>query len=148
MSSVNQPFGLKVANHTDGIMTYTEVDIDPATTAAIKDGQPVSYVPGTGVIAPTTAGPGNRVAGIFAGCYYYDAEGRPQNSKHWPGPGIGAQKAIGYIYDQPDLVFEVQADGPVPRQMIGSQGQLANAGLSNSLNTCLLYTSPSPRDCS
>lgn len=46
--------------------------------------------------------------GVFAGCTYIDATGRPVTSNVWPGTTTGATNIVAFVYDQADDVYEVQ----------------------------------------
>ena len=60
-----------------------------------------------------------------------------------------------YVADDPNILFEIQADGTVNDDDIAANAALvqgasnATLGISRvslDISTCLLYTSPSPRD--
>ena len=61
--------------------------------------------------------------GIFAGCVYTDATGKPNWSPMWPG-GTVATDIKAYVYDDPENVYVVQADGPVAATAVGDQANL------------------------
>ena len=53
------------------------------------------------------------ILGVFNGCYYTDpTTSKPTWSNHWPGNA--ATDAVGFIIDDPYVVFEVQADAAMP----------------------------------
>jgi hypothetical protein len=54
---------------------------------------------------------GISLLGIFAGCQYYDATGRPQVSPFWPS-GTTATNIVAWVYDDPETLFDVQYDNP------------------------------------
>ena len=59
------------------------------------------------VIATTT----EYVWGVFQGCYY-ESDGEPKWSRYWP-TGTSASNAYGIISDDPQTVYEIQADASV-----------------------------------
>ena len=84
----------------------------------------------------------SRNVGIFNGCFYDDPTTRkPTFNNYWPGdidisnPAAGA---TAFVYDNPDDLFEVQSSGTLSQAIVGRGIDMAY--------TCLLYTSPSPRD--
>lgn len=112
-----------------------------ASEPAINYGQMVK-VNASGALSLQTAVAGNLVLGTFSGCKYVDATGRPTVSKNWPGVVTGATNIVGYVEDVANLIYEVQADGPVTATKIGAQGLLTNDGVVNALGfpTAVLST--------
>jgi hypothetical protein len=49
--------------------------------------------------------------GIFAGCEYNDATGKPTVSNFWP-TGTTATNIVAYVYDDPETLFDVQYANP------------------------------------
>ena len=107
---VFHPSGQIVANPYTGILT----------AAAIYKGDPVLInTDGTIIVAVGSAGSPGLVAGVFAGCEYTDADGKPNLKPAWPGSTTGATNITFWVYDQLDTVFEVQGDGSVANSAVG-----------------------------
>jgi hypothetical protein len=63
--------------------------------------------------------------GVFVGCSYTDPSTSQKTFKqNWP-TGTVATDAVGYVVDDPDVLFMVQADGAVPQSALGSNAPLA-----------------------
>jgi hypothetical protein len=54
---------------------------------------------------------GISLLGIFAGCQYRDASGRPVVSPFWPSGATGTE-IVAWVYDDPETLFDVQYDNP------------------------------------
>ena len=66
------------------------------------------------------AAAGNTSLGVFQGCSYTDANGKPTWSPYWPASTstFNSEGAKAYVADAPDLIFEMQmdSDGATPSQ--------------------------------
>ena len=64
-----------------------------------------------------------------------DATGRPTVSNFWPaGQALLANTvATAWVWDDPRIVFEVQADGSVAQAAVGDQTVIVNAGAGSAL---------------
>jgi len=115
-------------------------------TNAIYFGSAVSL--NSGVITvigatPTTTRNTNTPVGIFVGCEYVDASGRPTWAQYLPAGATNAGLTSIYVYvvDDPRVVFKVQADESVATTALGLNAPLVNvtAGSTVSGNsTCAL----------
>lgn len=111
MANTNGPFGLRpVRKLGGGYVTATQYDIAYNYATVLYTGDIVS-VSGTGrnLVVGTTGNSAVNV-GVFAGCWYKTPTGDTKFSHYWPG-NVGNTDAHALVYDDPDLVFEVQADG-------------------------------------
>jgi hypothetical protein len=58
--------------------------------------------------------------GIFMGCEYTDPNlGYLLHKQYWPASTV-ATDAFAYVYDDPDALFHIQADGQVPQTALGA----------------------------
>lgn len=147
MSATYTPFGLKPVYHPSGIirsLNYTGV-YDAA--AVFYSGTPVAFdeatTAGTStlIVASNTPTAGMRLAGVFGGVEYTDASGRRTVSK-WFGPALGtATDVVMWIFMDPEIVYEVQANGSLANTKVGQEfnftavtsGQIiGNGGLGTS----------------
>lgn len=67
--------------------------------------------------------------GIFVGCAYTDpGTKQPTFSQYWPA-GTAADDAVAYVCDDPNLVFQMQADGTIAQTGLGNNvAAVATAG--------------------
>lgn len=129
MASVLAPFGMRAAYHLSGVIRPTGyMALASGYSSAIYQGSPVTITGGK--LALATAGAGNRIAGNFLGVEYVDATGKPNWSNYWPAAQatLGSVDAKAYVNLDPDIVYEIQADGSVAQTAVGSQAALKNAG--------------------
>lgn len=158
MSSTSAPFGFRASYHPSGQMRPKAYTIASAYAANIFSGDPVKLID-TGVIELGTSD-GTRsgtvggvlLLGIFAGCQYNDATGRPQVSPFWPS-GITATNIVAWVYDDPETLFDVQYDNPSSGTTVqtavgeecdwtvASPGGSTQTGLSNTKLTAIQATS-------
>ena len=117
MSSTSAPFGFRPSYHNSGQMRPKAYTIASTYAANIFNGDPVKLVDaGTiqlGTSDGTRAGTtdGILLLGIFAGCEYIDALGKPTVSNFWP-TGTTATEITAYVYDDPETLFDVQYANP------------------------------------
>lgn len=94
--------GTVVAIHTDGTLMMTATDGNH--TGDI-------FIAGT--------------IGVFMGCQYTDATMGLVHSPYWPDSQV-ASDAVGFVIDDPNVVFMAQADGAVTQTDLGQNCFLAN----------------------
>lgn len=129
MSSTNAPFGLRPAFFPTGLERAQALanGITSGYSSNILKGQAVQYSPGAGVILPvvdTTTNSGN-LSGAFAGVEWTDTTGRRRVSNYWPASTTGTS-IVAYFYNDQQIVYEIQADGPVAQTAIGNEANLSN----------------------
>ena len=143
MSSTNAPFGLRPAFHPSGLDRATALadGITSAFASSILKGQPVKYVTG-GVIQPAAAG--DAFVGGFAGVEWTDTTGRRRVSNYWPAnTAYQTGSCVAYFYADPNIVYEIQADGSLAQTSIGDEADLSatTAGSTTTgLSQCTLST--------
>lgn len=111
MANANAPKGLKpVRSLSGGTIVLNPYTIDPTYATAIFSGDVVEMT-GTGKnIAKAEAGNADNV-GVFMGCSYITAHGEPVWSPCWPGVSDGKTRIEALVCDDPNVIYEVQADG-------------------------------------
>ena len=137
MTSVAAPFGFRPAYHPSGLDRGTKRTIASGYAVALYKGVPVLMLT-TGVIAQATVAADFK--GIFAGVEYVDPSGKPTYSNFWPANQI-ATNIVAYVWEDPAIVYETQANGPVPQSAIGDQADVFNVANGNNLtgqSTCSL----------
>jgi hypothetical protein len=95
---------------------------------------------------------GISLLGIFAGCQYNDASGKPTISPFWPSGATGTE-IVAWVYDDPETLFDVQytnpSSGTTVQTAVGeecdwtvaSPGGSTQTGLSTTLLTAIQATS-------
>jgi hypothetical protein len=147
MSATYTPFGLKPVYHPSGIIRSLNYTGAYDAAAVFYSGTPVSFdeatTAGTStlVVASNTPTAGMRLAGVFGGVEYTDASGRRTVSK-WFGPALGtASDIVMWIFMDPEIVYEIQANGAIANTKVGQEfnftavtsGQIiGNGGLGTS----------------
>ena len=150
MSATNAPFGLRPAFHPSGLDRAQALagGIPSAYNTDILKGQAVLYVAGSGVIEPVNA-TGDALSGAFAGVEWTDTTGRRRVSNYWPAnTAYQTGSCVAYFYNDPNIVYEIQADGSVAQTSIGLDANFSNfaagsnvTGLSQAtLNASVLST--------
>ena len=128
MSATNAPFGLRPAFHPSGLDRAQALagGIPSAYNTDILKGQAVLYVAGSGVIEPVNA-TSDSLSGAFAGVEWTDTTGRRRVSNYWPAnTAYQTGSCVAYFYNDPNIVYEIQADGSVAQTSIGLDANLSN----------------------
>ena len=150
MSATSAPFGLRPAFHPSGLDRAQALanGIPSAYSSDILKGQAVLYVAGSGVIEPVNA-TGDSLSGAFAGVEWTDTTGRRRVSNYWPAnTAYQTGSCVAYFYNDPNIVYEIQAAGSVAQTSIGLDANFSNfaagsnvTGLSQAtLNASILST--------
>jgi len=128
MSATNAPFGLRPAFHPSGLDRAQALagGIPSAYNTDILKGQAVLYVAGSGVIEPVNA-TSDPLSGAFAGVEWTDTTGRRRVSNYWPAnTAYQTGSCVAYFYNDPSIVYEIQADGSVAQTALGLDANLSN----------------------
>ena len=117
MSSTSAPFGFRASYHNSGQMRPKAYVVASGYAANIFSGDPVKLT-NDGVIELGTSDgtrsgttDGVTLLGIFAGCQYLDATGKPTISPFWPASTTGTQ-IVAWVYDDPETLYDVQYANP------------------------------------
>jgi hypothetical protein len=145
MATTAAPYGLKPVKRADGLPyagATSQYLIDPAGEATnIFNGQ-VVHIGADGYIALSTAtgadGTTNALPtgttltgslGVFVGCEYVNAQGQLTFAQYYPS-GYAAPTGTSikaYVVDDPNVLFQVQADGAMDQSDIGANTFFAAA---------------------
>jgi len=123
MSATNAPFGLRPAYHPSGLERAQALagGIPSGYGNNILKGQPVAYSPSNGVIVPILTSTQAAWSGAFAGVEFTDTTGRRRVSNYWPAStGYLVGSCVAYFYNDQNIVYEIQADGPMAQTTIGN----------------------------
>lgn len=143
MSATSAPFGLRPAFHPSGLDRAQALagGIASAYGSDILKGQPVKYVTG-GTIQPAAAG--DAFVGAFAGVEWTDTTGRRRVSNYWPAStAYQTGSCVAYFYNDPNIVYEVQADGSLAQTSLGDEADLSNTtagSTTTGLSQCTIST--------
>ena len=119
MSSTSAPFGFRPSYHNSGQMRPKAYVIASTYAANIFSGDPVKLTDngviqlGTSDGTRTGTTDGITLLGIFAGCQYLDASGKPTISPFWPSGATGTE-IVAWVYDDPETLYDVQYTNPSP----------------------------------
>lgn len=143
MSATNAPFGLRPAFHPTGLDRASALADGILSTYAsdILKGQPVKMA-STGVIQVAAAG--DAFLGAFSGVEWTDTTGRRRVSNYWPAnTAYQTGSCIAYFYNDPNIVYEIQADGSLAQSSVGDEADLSNTTAGSNvtgLSQCTLST--------
>jgi hypothetical protein len=117
MSSTSAPFGFRPSFHNSGQMRPKAYTIASTYAANIFQGDPVKLTDAGVIQLGSSDGTrdgttdGISLLGIFAGCQYLDASGKPTISPFWP-TGTTGTEITAWVYDDPETLFDVQYTNP------------------------------------
>jgi len=145
MPSTSAPFGLRSEQHisgygTRGVRAFPG-GLPTGYTSTIYQNQPVKLLT-TGYIAPVTAT--EAFMGTFVGVEYTDTTGRRRESNYWPA-NTAATDIVVYFVDDPNMIYEIQADGSVAQSAVGDQvnfSNLTNGSTTTGLSQCTVSATP------
>jgi len=143
MSSTSAPFGLRPAYHPSGLDRAVTLagGIASGYASNILKGQPVKLATaGTIVVAAA----GDAFQGAFDGVQWTDTTGRARVSNYWPAnTAYQAGTCVAYYYNDPNIVYEIQADGSLTQAAVGDMADLSNTtagSATTGLSACTLST--------
>ena len=140
MASTASPYGFKPVNEVGGLPyagSTRSFVLNPAGYGTNIFNGSLVYVATTGYLQLVTAdgsdGTTNAfpagttltgAVGVFVGCSYVNAQGQTLFSQYYPA---NALNAVAFVVDDPNTVFQVQADGSLTIAALGANVTLANA---------------------
>ena len=135
MSATAAPFGLRPAFHPSGLDRAVALanGIEAVSTSGNTSLGYASNIFKGAPVKMNTAGyieniSGNEAfLGAFAGVEWTDATGRRRVSNFWPAnESFQVGSVIAYYYQDPNIVYEIQAAGTLTQGSIGDQFDLTN----------------------
>jgi hypothetical protein len=144
MANVDAPRGLVPVKmlgnkyETAGFSTYK---VASGYASNIFNGTAVQLkADGTIEIAVDTKASSAKIVGVAAGVNYTDSTGKPVWKNYWPASTAtqGAVDAEIKVYDDPDQLFIVQADGASDQTAVGANAPMvgnANGNTTNGMST-------------
>ena len=140
MASTASPYGFKPVNEIGGLPyagSTRSFALNPAGYGTNIFNGSLVYVATTGYLQLVTAdgsdGTTNAfpagttltgAVGVFVGCSYVNAQGQTVFSQYYPASALNA---VAFVVDDPNTVFQVQADGSLTIAALGANVTLANA---------------------
>ena len=133
MATTATPYGFKPLNHVGGTPyagAVRHIKIASGFGTNIFNGSIVNIVAaGTIEVVTDLGSNGDQfpagVIGVFVGCTYTDPTSKNKTfSNHWP-TGTVASDAMAYVVDDPQVLFQVQADATVAQTALGANAPLA-----------------------
>lgn len=137
MSATSAPFGFRPVFHPTGNTRGKPFTIASGYGTTIYKNMPVILNTNGTITAGTAAAD---ILGTLVGVEYTDSTGKPTYSNYWPASTV-ATNITAYVNDDPDTVYEVQADGSIAQTAIGDQADISNAtngSTSTGLSSCTL----------
>lgn len=127
MSLTSAPFGFRPIFHPSGLIRAQAFPdgIASAYGSALYMGMPV-ILNTNGTITQGTAAAD--ILGVFAGVSYIPSGGgRPIYQPNWvASTAYDAGTMMAYVYTDPDIVYDVQADGSIAATAVGDQADVSN----------------------
>jgi len=131
MANSNAPFGLRPVGklgsniNNEGTSKYL---ITSGDAQAIYKGDLVK-LEATGYITKSDNSDTVAAIGVFNGCFYQDpTTQKPTWSNYYPGSITPTQGTIdAYVYDDPNTLYEIQADGVIAQDKVGRNSNLVYA---------------------
>tara|TARA_B100000900_G_scaffold338437_1_gene300591 strand:- start:374 stop:976 length:603 start_codon:yes stop_codon:yes gene_type:complete len=133
MASTAAPYGLKPVNLIGGqpyAGSTRQIKIASGYDTNIFNGSVVSIVTAGTLEIVTTVGSNSSVfpagtVGVFVGCSYTDPNSKQKVFAQYFPANTVASDAVGYVVDDPDVVFQVQADASIAQAGLGANAPLA-----------------------
>jgi hypothetical protein len=147
MSATSAPMGLVPVYHPSGLDRASAYTINPTYNTTIYKGDPV-ILNANGTVTVGTAAAA--LLGVFAGCEYVDATGKPTYSNFYPASQSVQSGSVitAWVYTDPEIVYEVQFNGQLSATLatamaaIGDEADIVYAAGSTStgLSSVVLTT--------
>jgi hypothetical protein len=151
MATTAAPYGLKPVKRVDG-MPYagatSQYLIDPAGEATNLFYGQVVHIGADGYIALSTATGADATTnalptgttltgslGVFVGCEYVNSSGQTVQAQYYPSGTANGGAIKAYVVDDPNVLFQVQADGAMDQSDIGANTFFAAAQSTSTGNT-------------
>ena len=140
MANVDAPRGcVPVKKLGDGYETagFSTYKVNSGYASNIFNGQAVQLdTNGQVVIAIDGTSSSAKILGIAAGVSYTDSTGKPTWKNYWPASTAtqGAVDADIKVYDDPNQLFIVQADGAADQTSVGANAPMVGNANGNTTN--------------
>jgi hypothetical protein len=143
MSATSAPFGLRPSFHPSGLDRAIALanGIASGYNTGILKGQPVALNTSGNIVAIAA---GDAYQGAFAGHEWTDVSGRRQISNQWvANTAYTTGSEVTYYYSDPNIVYDIQANGSLAQTSIGDQANFASVtagSTTTGLSQCMIST--------
>jgi hypothetical protein len=121
-------FGFRPAYHPTGLDRADAYTILTSYATPLYKGTPVVLnTDGTIRVGAVSAD----ILGIFDGVQYTDGNGKPTLSNYWPGAVTNGTNITAFVWTDPQIVYEVQADGSIAQTAVGDQADPTTATIAS-----------------
>lgn len=136
MSATAAPYGARPIGTLSANGSFSgkvrHIKIASGYAANIYTGDFVKLV-STGTIEKDTGTSTMTPVGIFMGCAYTDpTSGQLTFNQRWP-TGTVAADAVGYVIDDPDVLFQIQSNGTLAQTALGNNSAVIQTAGSDSI---------------
>tara|TARA_R100000773_G_C4177793_1_gene88747 strand:- start:37 stop:651 length:615 start_codon:yes stop_codon:yes gene_type:complete len=151
MATTAAPYGLKPVKRADGLPyagATSQYLIDPAGEGTNLFYGQVVHIGADGYIALSTATGADATTnalptgttltgslGVFVGCEYVNSSGQTVQAQYYPSGTANGGAIKAYVVDDPNVLFQVQADGAMDQSDIGANTFFAAAQSTSTGNT-------------
>lgn len=125
MASTETPYGLRLAKRlgeTPQTHGFNQYPIASGYAADLKCGDLVKLV-ATGTVEKETGTTAATPVGVFIGCTYTDSAMGWLTKQQWVS-GTSASDAMAYVIDDPDAIFQIQANGSLDQTAVGANAAI------------------------
>lgn len=147
MSATAAPYGLQPVFHPSGLDRAQAYTINPTYGTSIFKGDPV-ILNSNGTVTVGTAAAA--LLGVFVGCEYTDATGKPTYSNYYPASQsiLSGTSITAWVLTDLEIVYEVQMSGQLSATLataiaaVGDEADIIYTAGSTStgLSACALNT--------
>lgn len=121
MATTAAPYGMRPINRLDGLPyagAVRKIKIASGYDTNIFFGDAVALV-AAGTVEKDSGTTSMTPVGIFMGCSYTDSTHGFINRQYWPADTV-ATDALAFVVDDPNALFQIQADGIVAQTALGA----------------------------
>ena len=144
MTAVAAPLGLQAVYHPSGLERAMQFVIPTGYSTAIFKGDPVILDNTTNVGQLKIGTAAAALLGVFVGCEYIDATGKPTFSNFWPASQTTqtGSTIIAWVITDIETVYEIQAQGSLSQSAVGKEYDIVmgSGNTSTGLSTTALST--------
>lgn len=136
MAASSSPYGLRPVKRLGQTYMnhgFNQFPIASGYNTDIKTGDLVKLVAAGGIEKETgTTSINSHTIGVFIGCSYTDANLGFVTKQMWPANTV-ASDAMAYVVDDPDVIFQINADGSLSQADVGLNAALVQGSGSTTL---------------
>ena len=136
MANTSSTYGLRAVRKIDGspfINAQNRYRIAASEGTAIFQGDAVQAA-ATGTIVRHTAANGEKICGVFNGCFYTDpTTSKPTWSNYYPG-SIAASDIMAFVVDDPSVVYKIDVNDDLNTTFIFQNFDVVKLTLTDLMN--------------